>query len=156
MTIEGKQRSTVDPSEVMDRAERLRKEKRFDEAAALLEEAIEASDGGTRAALLFRLGNVRIHAGDLEAAEAAYVECLDLDARHVDAMNNLAIVYNRQGRRELFAKTYRRSLWLSFRSPRHLFGGCRERSIVRILLRWVIFLGLALGVLALARWLFPR
>jgi tetratricopeptide (TPR) repeat protein len=144
--------------EAIDRADALRHGKRFEEAAIILTEAMQspnATSSGDRAELLFRLGNVWIDGDDLDRAEEAYAEAVDLDPKHADALNNLAIVYKRQGRRELFVRTYRRSIWLAARRPRWLRRGCKERSPGIIILRWVLLLLAAFGVIAVVRWLFP-
>jgi len=149
----------MDAREAIERADALRRDGQCDEAASVLLEALSAVDATAekdRAEIHFRLGNVRIHADDLEAAEAAYKECLALRPKHADALNNLAIVYKRQGKKDQFVKTYRRSIWLSMKSPRKMFGGCRERSPWMIAMRWIVILGLALAVMAILRWIFPR
>lgn len=138
----------------VDRADALRKEKQFSEAAALLLEALETAEERDRAEIYYRLGNVHVDAGNLDASEVAYKESLTFDPSHVDAMNNLAVVYKKQGRKDLFVRTYRRSLWLSVRSPRRWLCNCRDRGVRRIVPRWVFTLGLALGAMILLRWLF--
>jgi Tfp pilus assembly protein PilF len=139
----------VRASEAIERAERLRREKRFDEAAAALLEALDGAEPGDRAELHYRLGNVRIDGGDLDGAETSYTDCLAIDANHADAMNNLAVVYRRQGRRALFTRTYRRALWLTARNPRRVLWSVRLRTA----LRWALVLGLAVGGVMLVRWL---
>ena len=141
--------------DTLDRADQLRKDGQLGEAVDLLRGALDSASGASRAEFLFQLGNLHVLAEDLTEAESAYTECLDLNGRHANAMNNLAIVYKRQDRKDLFRKTYRRSIWLAMRSPRSLLGTCRERSPARIAMRWVILLALALGVMALLRWLSP-
>ena len=144
-----------DLRDTLDRADQLRKDGQLGGAVDLLRGALDSAHGVSRAELLFQLGNLHVLAEDLSEAESAYTECLALNARHADAMNNLSIVYKRRGRKDLFKKTYRRSIWLAMRSPRSLLGSCRERSPARIAMRWVILLALALGVMALLRLLSP-
>ena len=139
--------------EALDRADQLRKGGRTDEAVALLRGALDSADGASRAEILFRLGNLHVTSGNLTEAEEAYTQCLDLSPRHANAMNNLSIVYKRQGRKDLFTRTYRKSIWLAMRSPRSLLFGWRDSPMARIAVRWVVLLGLALGVIALVRWL---
>lgn len=146
----------MDVREAIDRADELRREKRFDDAAAVLGEALASASPADEAELHYRLGNVRIDSGDLDGAEAEYAACLALDARHADAMNNLAVVYKRQGRRSLFAKTYRRALWLTAKNPRRRRRGERGASTSRGAPRWLFLLGLALAAVVLLRLLSSR
>lgn len=142
--------------DTLDRADALRREKQFDEAAALLLETIGTAPEQDRAVLYNRLGNVHVAARDLDASESAYKQSLTFNPAHGDAMNNLAVVYKRQGLKKLFVETHRKSMWLSVKNPRRLLGNCRERGAERTARRWVFFLGFGLGAMILLRWLFSR
>ncbi len=84
------------------RGEELRKSGQHGEAIRVLTEALE--HGTRRATLYYRLGNTYVDKGDLERAERAYERALELDPEHVNARHNLAIVYKRQKRVDLFVK----------------------------------------------------
>jgi len=93
--------------ETIARADALRERKRFVEAVELLSEALRA--GGDPAEIQYRLGNVYVDEGRLDAAEGCYKKALSVRPDYVNAMHNLAIVYKRQGRVGLFVRTYKRS-----------------------------------------------
>jgi tetratricopeptide (TPR) repeat protein len=84
-------------------AEVLRKSSQFAEAIRTLTEALDL--GLRRATIYYRLGNTYVDRGDLERAEQSYLKALDIDPDHANARHNLAIVYRRQKRIDLFVKT---------------------------------------------------
>lgn len=76
---------------------------RYAEAVAPLERAAAEADSATldapaRASILAALGSARSGAGDLEGAERALVEALELDPTSVDAVATLALVRHLDGR----------------------------------------------------------
>lgn len=85
------------------RGEALRKSGQFAEAILTLTEALDL--GLRRATICYRLGNTYVDRGDLERAEQSYLKALDIDPDYDNARHNLATVYKRQKRIDLFVKT---------------------------------------------------
>jgi tetratricopeptide (TPR) repeat protein len=102
--------------EAIAAADEHRKKKRYKEGIDLLVEALRY--GIDRATIYFRLGNIYIDAGDLSRAEYAYKRALEVDPRHANAMHNLAIVYKRQRKIDLYVRTYKKSQRLAIRYPK--------------------------------------
>jgi len=91
----------------IERADGLRRERRFQEAVDVLVDFLKA--GIEIAEIHYRLGNIRVDEGRLEAAEACYKKSLAVDPYHENAMHNLSVVYKRQGQIGRFVRTYKRS-----------------------------------------------
>ncbi len=91
----------------IERADELRQEKRLQEGVDVLIDSLKA--GIEVAEIHYRLGNIRVDEGSLDAAEACYKNALAADPHHENAMHNLAVVYKRQGRIGRFVRTYKRS-----------------------------------------------
>jgi tetratricopeptide (TPR) repeat protein len=107
----------------LDEADRLRQDGRHEEAVRILVGLLERGSE-QRATVFYRLGNVYIDAGDLARAEGAYKRAIEIDPYHANALNNLAVVYKRQGRTGLFVRTYRRAM----RAPIRGGGGRKRRG----------------------------
>jgi chemotaxis protein methyltransferase WspC len=78
---------------------------RYDEAAAVCEQAIR--EAGPSAQAFFLLGVIHQAAGDREQAEAAFHKAVYLDVRHGEALMALALIAQRRGD-EATAAGYRR------------------------------------------------
>jgi len=97
-------------------ADQHRKKKQYKEGIAMLVDALRY--GIDRATVYYRLGNIYIDAGDLSRAEYAYKRALDVDPRLANAMHNLAIVYKRQRKIDLYVRTYKKAQRLAIRFPK--------------------------------------
>jgi len=102
--------------EAIVKADEHRKRKEFKEGIDLLLDAL--AFGIERAALYYRLGNIYYDAGDFGRAEYAYKRALEVDPKFANAMHNLAIVYKRQKKIDLYVRTYKASQRLAIRHPR--------------------------------------
>ena len=106
--IRGKRR-TVSSVELLQRAERCRREGRFEEGAALVREALQREPRSTLAHLL--TGYLHAALRDPEAAAAAFRAALALDPEHPRAMLGLARIALDRGDagacRELLERTLR-------------------------------------------------
>jgi len=137
--------------EAIGRADALRRAGDFDAAAETLLGALVK--GAAAAEIHYHLGNVRVDAGDLAAAEASYRMALSLDPNHVNATHNLAVVCKRQGRIGEFVRTYKRARRLADRRVRSsdgsTAGGRRPRART---------LGIAIGIaiLVFVVWMLTR
>lgn len=87
-------RVTIDA--ILEQAESLRRERKFQEAKNLLLEALQRNEKG--AAVYFRLGNIYHDMKDYDRAEYAYRRAIDHDQYHINAHHNLSVVYRKQGR----------------------------------------------------------
>jgi tetratricopeptide (TPR) repeat protein len=140
--------------EAIDRADALREGERFAEAADVLLHALRA--GAEGAEIHYRLGNVRVDEGNLEAAETCYRKALLLAPNHANATHNLAVVYKRQGRVGLFVRTYKKARRIESRAPRSTDGTSRRvRRLGGIGGRTAVLLVGAAAVLLLV-WVFTR
>ena len=99
----------------LQRSEELRQAKAYDEGIRVLNEVLAREVN--HVAIYFRLGNLYIDQGDLDRAERAYRRVLELDPEHDRAKNNLAVVYKRQGKYQLFVRTYKEAQRMSTRPP---------------------------------------
>jgi len=137
--------------EAIDRADALRRAGKFDAAAEALLGAL--AKGAAAAEIHYHLGNVRVDAGDLAAAEASYRMALSLDPNHVNATHNLAVVCKRQGRVAEFVRTYKRARRLADRRVRSNGASTvgRRRPRARSI-------GIAIGiaVLVFVAWMLTR
>lgn len=88
-------------------AEDSRRAGRYDEGIHILKEVLRQTPRDATAH--FRLGNIYIDQGNLALAEEAYLRAIELSTSYASALNNLAIVYKRQGRMRDFVKTYRKA-----------------------------------------------
>ncbi|WP_406699525.1 CheR family methyltransferase [Singulisphaera sp. Ch08] len=93
------------PSPLLDQAAERADQGRYDEAAALCEQAMRES--GPTARAYFLLGMVRQAAGDRSAAESSFQKAVYLDAQHDEALLALALLAQRRGD-ETSAIGYRR------------------------------------------------
>ena len=115
--------------EALERAEEMRKKKRYKEGISLLVEALKY--GINKAMIYYRLGNIYIDGGDLGRAEYAYKRALEVNPHHTNAMHNLAIVYKRQKKVSLYVKTYKKSQRMELRYPRQVNLAPEEKSRLR-------------------------
>jgi tetratricopeptide (TPR) repeat protein len=104
-------------------AETLRKQGAYDQAAALLAQALR--HGVREEMVYYRLGNVLVDAGNLEKAEMAYQKALAVDPQFANAVHNLAVVYRRQRRMSLYVKTYKQSQRMQAGRTDHKMSGVR-------------------------------
>lgn len=134
--------------ESLKKAETLRKKKQYNEAIALLVEALQY--GLEKPQIYYRLGNTYIDGDDLARAEYAYNRALEMDPNFVNAMHNLAVVYRRQKKMALYVKTYKKSQRLAIKNPRKTDFSPDQKKRIRGLSRTVflwLFGGVALIVL---------
>lgn len=135
-------------SEVLGRADALRQAGRYSDAVRVLADILEGE--AESASAYYCLGNVYIDSGDLARAEAAYRRAIDLEPHHANALNNLAVVYKRQNRINLFVKTYRRAQREAAKAPIHARDGqSSNRRVPRLArpLKLVIALLVLVGIL---------
>lgn len=139
----------------LEEAERLRRERRYQEGIDLLVEALKF--GLEKAKIYFRLGNLYFDAGDLERAEYAYKRAIEHDPEHVSAHHNLSVVYRRQGRIGEYIKLRKRALKLAQQHPEQVQLSPEQLQLARRLARGALILaGALLGLLALALFLLSR
>ncbi len=100
----------------VERAERLRREKRYREGIDLLVEALKY--GEEKTLIYFRLGNLYFDGGDLARAEYAYKRAIEEDPRHTSAHHNLGVVYRRQNRVSESVRYLKKARRLELRHPR--------------------------------------
>jgi len=154
-TLQTREEQSAFVREAVERADGLRKEKRFQEAISLLVEALQY--GIDKANLYYRLGNVYFDGADLSRAEYAYNRALKVDPKHVNAMHNLAVVYKRQKKISLYVKTYKKSQRMALRYPKNITFSAGEKRWVRFLsLRVFLWIAGGFGLIALLIWLFGR
>jgi len=141
--------------EALEQAEKLRREKRYDEGIDLLIEALKY--GVEKAKIYFRLGNLYFDAGKLEHAEYAYRKAIDLDPKHISAHYNLGVVYKKQGRISESVQMRKLANTLARRYPERLALSPeqvkRARSFAN---RLLVFAGLLIVALTIALLLLMR
>ncbi len=140
---------------VLERAETLRREKRYKEAIDLLVDALRY--GEEKAAIYFRLGNVYFDAGDLSRAEYAYQRAIQEDPRHASAHHNLGVVYRKQGKIAESVKMLKKARSLEIRYPKKVELTPEQKKLVWHV-AWPMML-VPLGLLALVfflAWLVGR
>jgi tetratricopeptide (TPR) repeat protein len=106
-----------------------RKKKEFKDGIELLVEALRF--GIEKATIYYRLGNIYVDAGDLNRAEYAYKRALEVDPHYANAMHNLAIVYKRQKKLDLYVRTYKKSQRMAIRYPRSSNLSSEVKSTLR-------------------------
>jgi len=137
----------VTPPQTMERledilaeSELLRRKKDYEAGIRLLGEALAHHAGN--ADIYYRLGNLYIDQGDLEYAERAYVQAVECDPAHANALNNLAVVYKRRGNVRLFVQTIKRSRKASLHhaqdDARRKRTGNREASRIAKAIPWIV------------------
>lgn len=94
-----------------DNARALYKEGRFLDCLELCENILAEEE--THAATLNLVGLLCYRAGDTEAAEAYFRQCLEHDPRHAEAQANLALMLKRRGCLTEALECYRRSVELN-------------------------------------------
>jgi len=125
---------------VLQQAEELRKQKRYDEGIALLTGALQY--GIEQAQIYYRLGNIYYDAKKYEHAEYAYRRAIDYDPLHINAHYNLGVVYKRQGRIEESLKMRKKANALARRHPERLKISPEEIEGARRFARRMLFVGL--------------
>jgi len=137
----------------LERAEALRKEGRYAEGIALLQEALRFDV--QKAQIHFRMGNLYFDAGRLEEAERAYLTAIAHDPLHISAHHNLGVVYRKQGRISESIKMRKKAHALARKHPERLklapheverarrfarawlLGGLIMLALLLLLLLWV-------------------
>lgn len=141
--------------EALEQAEKLRREKRYDEGIDLLIEALKY--GIEKAQIYFRLGNLYFDTRKLEHAEYAYRRAINFDPKHINAHYNLGVVYKKQGRISESVKVRKLASALARRYPERLQLSQeqikRARSFANKLL---IFAGLLIVVMIITLFLLTR
>lgn len=141
--------------EALEQAEKLRRERRYDEGIELLIEALKY--GAEKAQIYFRLGNLYFDTQKLEHAEYAYRRAIDFDPKHINAHYNLGVVYKKQGRISEYIKMRKLANTLALRYPEQMVLSPdqvkRARSFAN---RLLVFAGLVIVAIALALFLLTR
>lgn len=127
---------------ILERAEKLRQEKRYEEGIALLSEALK--HGIEQAQIYYRLGNIYYDAKRYEHAEYAYRRAIDHDPLHINAHYNLGVVYRKQGRIEESLKMRRKANELAQRHPELLKVSPEQIEYARRFARKLLIGGLIL------------
>ena len=154
-TLQTREEQSAFVRDAVERADGLRKEKRFQEAISLLVEALQY--GIDKANLYYRLGNVYFDGADLGRAEYAYNRALEVDPKHVNAMHNLAVVYKRQKKISLYVKTYKKSQRMALRHPKNVKFSAGEKRRIRFLsMRVSLWIVGGFGLVVMLIWLFGR
>jgi tetratricopeptide (TPR) repeat protein len=154
-TLQTREEQSAFVREAVERADGLRKKKRFQEAISLLVEALQY--GIDKANLYYRLGNVYFDGADLSRAEYAYNRALEVDPKHVNAMHNLAVVYKRQKKISLYVKTYKKSQRMALRYPKNVKFSAGDKRRIRFLsMRVSLWIVGGFGLVVLLIWLFGR
>ncbi len=97
-------------------AERLRRQKRYQEGVDLLLEALKY--GSEKPMIYFRLGNLFFDRGDLSRAEYSYRRATEEDPNYASAYHNLGVVYRRQGHVGQSVRCLKKAHRLELRKPR--------------------------------------
>jgi tetratricopeptide (TPR) repeat protein len=107
----GCQRNTESVKTMLERATVLNDRERFDEALALLENAIQADRGNADAYYLRGVAYENLQRFD-QALEA-YSQCLRIQPDHTEAFNNRGVVHGRMGNLDLAAGDLARAVELN-------------------------------------------
>lgn len=99
--------------EVLSSAKALRRRQRYDEAVAILLDALQCGVQVDR--IFFHLGNIFFDKGDLFRAEYSYRRAVEENPKHINALHNLAVVCKRQGKVAESVKLQRKVLLLELR-----------------------------------------
>jgi len=136
----------------LERAEQLRRERRYDEGITLLTQALQY--GIEQAQIYYRMGNIYYDAKKYEQAEYAYRRAIDHDPLHINAHYNLGVVYRKQGRIEESLKMRRKASALARRHPERLKVSPQQIEQVRRFARRMLFAGLiVIAAIILLLWL---
>jgi tetratricopeptide (TPR) repeat protein len=136
----------------LERAEELRRERRYEEGIALLAQVLQ--HGIEQAQIYYRLGNIYYDAKKYEHAEYAYRRAIDHDPLHINAHYNLGVVYRRQGRIEESLKMRRKANALARQHPERVKVRPEQIEHVRRFARRMLFTGLiVIAVIVLLLWL---
>lgn len=137
--------------QALARAEALRREGRYAEGIALLQDALRSPvEKAQRAQIYFRMGNLYFDAGRIEDAEQAYLKAIAHDPLHISAHHNLGVVYRRQGRIAESIKMRKKANALARRHPERLKLAPHEIQRARRFARaWLLGGLIALALLLL-------
>jgi len=135
--------------EALRQGEELRKAKEYDKGIDILVEALQY--GVEKARIYFRLGNIYFDAGKLEHAEYAYRRAIDFDPNHVNAHHNLSVVLRKQGKLSEAIRMRRLAERLALENPQRVQLTPEQiEQARRFARRWLIGVGIALGILIIA------
>lgn len=152
---EADRRAAVDAA--LDRADQLRRERRYDEGIEMLVEAL--AYGIEKGQIYFRLGNLYYDAGDNERAEYAFRKAISNDPNHINAHHNLGVVHRKQGRVRESIQMRKKAQRLARQHPDRITVAPEQAKVARkFALQWLfgglgIIIGLIVIVMLLA-WLF--
>jgi tetratricopeptide (TPR) repeat protein len=131
--------------ETLTLATRLRREKRYDEAAALLLDVLGHGIYADR--VFFQLGNVYFDAGDLARAEYSYRRATEVNPNYANAHHNLGAIYKRQKKTAASLKAQRKAMMLELRGKSQ-----NQRPLSPEAARWARGVGVQ-GIVAVALFL---
>jgi len=132
----------------LERAEKLRREKRFQEARDLLLDALQHNL--EVAQIYFRMGNVFFDQKDYDRAEYAYRRSIDHDSAHVSAQHNLSVVFRKQGRVTESVKQRRKAHKLAMKNPQKVKISEDQKTFLKRYARQVFRFGFGFRVAVIA------
>ncbi len=147
MTAPSEQSPQAAVEEALERADRLRREKRFQEARDLLLDTLRHNL--ELAQIYFRMGNVFFDQKDYDRAEYAYRRALDHDATHVSAQHNLSVVFRRQGRITESVKQRRKAHKMAMKNPKKVKISADQKSFLKRYARQVLLFGIGVFVVVI-------
>lgn len=93
----------------------LRLHKRFREGVETLREALQYQMQTDQ--IYYWLGNIYYDAEDLDRAETAYKQAIEINKQHANAYHNLSVVYKRKGNRFKFVEMLKKSKKIAILKP---------------------------------------
>jgi len=152
---EADRRAAVDRA--LERADELRREKRFEEGEELLIEAL--AHGIEKGQIYYRLGNLYYDRGDHERAEYAFRKAISNDPNHINAHHNLGVVYRAEGRVRESIQMRKKAQRMARQNPDRVTITPEQAKFARTFaIRWLfggllVIVGLV-GLVILLSWLF--
>ncbi|MBI3461374.1 tetratricopeptide repeat protein [Candidatus Acetothermia bacterium] len=151
--VRGESERRQEVSEALQRAEELRREKRYDQGIDLLVDALQY--GVDKAQIYYRLGNLYFDAKKVDHAEYAYRKTIEIEPNHVNAHHNLSVVFRQQGKISESVKFRKKASSLARRHPEQLQMSPEQVQHARGYARkWIIVGGVAIGIILIALILF--
>ncbi|MBI3661055.1 tetratricopeptide repeat protein [Candidatus Acetothermia bacterium] len=151
--VRGESERRQEVSEALQRAEELRREKRYDQGIDLLVDALQY--GVDKAQIYYRLGNLYFDAKKVDHAEYAYRKAIEIEPNHVNAHHNLSVVFRQQGKISESVKFRKKASSLARRHPEQLQMSPEQVQHARGSARkWIIVGGVAIGIILIALILF--
>lgn len=151
--VRGESERRQEVSEALQRAEELRREKRYDQGIDLLVDALQY--GVDKAQIYYRLGNLYFDAKKVDHAEYAYRKAIEIEPNHVNAHHNLSVVFRQQGKISESVKFRKKASSLARRHPEQLQMSPEQVQHARGYARkWIIVGGVAIGIILIALILF--